>query len=784
MTAKTTDFSGLLFYNPAGPGFDAVPQVTIHCPDSMDEGSRITVNLVTWDIPDGTVLRHVFPLYGTNLTGSRFNVSPISPVSNNRASFFIEVSADHTTSLDGQSFDIVIKKTLTGPALATKYGVNVNDTSLTPAKPTGLIRRAYNGYFYTGAEASQWFKDRMPIDTLIGAPLGNGDPGEVHVQYLSYEWVGYFSPPATDDYTFYINSDDYTLVWIGSNAVSAYTNSNADITCATSQYAQSSAISLTGGDFVPIRIQFGNNTGGGELHVSWSSTQHPTPTRNFDWLIYHDTPPILNLVARNTGSWDHTGTTWYDLTSNHYDATIVGGPTYSNNGMVLDGDAQYAVLPPGTYFIGDFTIVAWVYLNSYAQWSRIIDFGDGAEAENLVIFSATDGTSGEPAMRVGGTQFTANEQIPLGAWTQVVARMSGTHGRIFINGQQVGHHAPGPWNTMVPAIDSVRQNCFIAHSNYAGDADLNGSIGELQIYNYALSDSDIQGNYDDLSSLYTSSPTYELTTQDSVTSVDEGVALTFNVTTTNVADGTDLYFYWTNTGTYDISPRFSDGCGSAFTITGNAGTFTLTVAADNTTATGSQSYDVVLATTPPSDPLSVVGNTVSITVNDTSQTPANITYPDPGGLNGGLHDRTWDATWDQTFAWFGSHSTSFDQITYGAGQSFGQPGNPYGPATARLEGYFAPTQAGSYTFTLVSDNSAWAWVGNNVATASMANSNLSTGGITSITVSLVPGDFYPILVVYTQGSNGPEQAGFTLFASGTGITGSINSWPGDGYGWH
>jgi len=569
MTAQTSDFSGLLYYNPAGPGFDPVPQVTIHCPDSMDEGSRITVDLVTWGIPAGTVLRHVFPL--TNLTGNRFNISPISPVANNRASFFIEVSADHITSgATVQSFDIVIEKTLTGPVLATKAGIIVNDTSLTPVKPTGLIRKTYSGYFYTGTEASQWFKDKTPIDTLIGAPLGDGDPAPVSTQHLSYEWVGYFSPPATDDYTFYVNSDDYTLVWIGSNAVSAYTNSNADIACATSQSVQSSAISLAGG-LVPIRIQFGNNTGGGELHVSWSSTQHPTPSRNFDWLIYHDTEVV---------------------------------------------------------------------------------------------------------------------------------------------------------------------------------------------------------------------PTYELTTQDSVTSVDEGVPLTFNISTTGVADGTTLY--WGHGDNFNGGPtgRFIQGNGGTVVINSNAGSFALTVSADNTTAISNpQQYIVRLYSGNYGGFGGVEVASLTVTVNDTSQTPT-VTYPDPGGLNGGLHNRTWDATWDQTFAWFGSHSTSFDQITYGAGQSFGQSGNPYGPATARLEGYFAPTQAGSYTFTLVSDNSAWVWVGNNVATASIANSNLSTGGITSITVSLVPGDFYPILVVYTQGSNGPDQAGYTLFASGTGITGSIYSWPGDGYGWH
>ena len=290
MTAQTSDFSGLLYYNPAGPGFNPVASATVTGPASINEGSTATFNVVTWGIPNGTTLywqaRNRF-----NINIGRFSaVGGTFTIIKNRGSFTITVDANHTTQNGQQTYAACISKvsTTSDDILAVFSGVVVNDTSLTPAKPTGLIRKTYNGYYYTGTEASQWFKDKTPIDTLIGAPLGDGDPAPVYIQYQSYEWVGYFSPPATDDYTFYVNSDDYTLVWIGSNAVSAYTNSNADIACATSNSVQSSAISLTGGDFVPIRIQFGNNTGGGELHVSWSSTQHPTPSRNFNWLIYHD----------------------------------------------------------------------------------------------------------------------------------------------------------------------------------------------------------------------------------------------------------------------------------------------------------------------------------------------------------------------------------------------------------------------------------------------------------------------------------------------------------------
>ena len=132
MTAQTSDFSGLLFYNPAGPGFDAVARATIHCPDSMDEGDTITVDVVTWGIPDGTTLFHIFTLHGSNLTANRFSVSSSGfTVLQNRASFTVTVNPDHATSLDGQSFDIIIGIAFTTAPLATKT-VTVNDTSQTP----------------------------------------------------------------------------------------------------------------------------------------------------------------------------------------------------------------------------------------------------------------------------------------------------------------------------------------------------------------------------------------------------------------------------------------------------------------------------------------------------------------------------------------------------------------------------------------------------------------------------------------------------------------------------
>ena len=114
-------------------------------------------------------------------------------------------------------------------------------------------------------------------------------------------------------------------------------------------------------------------------------------------------------------------------------------------------------------------------------------------------------------------------------------------------------------------------------------------------------------------------PTYTLASAGNATTVDEGVALTFNVTTTNFGTGT---LYWTtgSTGGYAIDAgRFSPGATGSVSIVDDAGSFTVTVSADSFTATGVESYNIVLATS--LSPMATVGNTVSITVNDTSQTP-------------------------------------------------------------------------------------------------------------------------------------------------------------------
>jgi hypothetical protein len=129
-----------------------------------------------------------------------------------------------------------------------------------------------------------------------------------------------------------------------------------------------------------------------------------------------------------------------------------------------------------------------------------------------------------------------------------------------------------------------------------------------------------------LGSLVSSVKTYGLTVLRTYafgsvpSSINEGSSGTFNVVTTNVNNGTTLYWYVNNTTT--SSGDFSATSGS-FTITNNAGSFSVTPTADSISE-GTETFTVSISKTSGGTALATTG---SVTVNDTSQNTPTISYP-------------------------------------------------------------------------------------------------------------------------------------------------------------
>ncbi len=214
-----------------------------------------------------------------------------------------------------------------------------------------------------------------------------------------------------------------------------------------------------------------------------------------------------------------------------------------NYGVALsfDGTNDYVSLPSGVYFNGDFTIECWVYPRNFANWARIIDFGNGAGSDN-VLLSYTYGTSGAPGFYVEGAQFEANQAINLNQWTHIAATLNGTTATIYINGV-----ASGTSTFSTPPANITRNNCYIGKSNW-GDPYANAIFDELRIWNTAKTATEIQSSmYRELSGTESGLIAYF--------NFNQGVPFANNASITSLTDKTS---------------NANNGTLNNFTLTGNA----------------------------------------------------------------------------------------------------------------------------------------------------------------------------------------------------------------------
>lgn len=150
--------------------------------------------------------------------------------------------------------------------------------------------------------------------------------------------------------------------------------------------------------------------------------------------------------------------------------------------------------------------------------------------------------------------------------------------------------------------------------SFTASVRINSAIGEVKATSVAVSVADTS------SGAGGGGGTTSYSVTPSTTTVNEGSSVVFSVVTTNVIEGTTLYY----TIGGDIQEAdFTDNAKSgSFIINNNAGSFTKTLSNDVTTE-GTQTFDVQIRTT------GIGGNTVGycgpITVSDTSTTGGVVT---------------------------------------------------------------------------------------------------------------------------------------------------------------
>jgi hypothetical protein len=178
-----------------------------------------------------------------------------------------------------------------------------------------------------------------------------------------------------------------------------------------------------------------------------------------------------------------------DFSGNGNNGVLNGNANITTTGIIgnavsLDGSSGYVSLPAGLLNnLSDFTISAWVKLNSRSNWARLFDFGYGTS--RWLQFSPLAGSGyAEFIISVYGQFLTikCGIALPVGVWNHVAITLSGFSGTIYINGTLNGAKDayPPPFQMAASALTAglTAQN-WIGKSQYA-DPYLNGTVDDFR----------------------------------------------------------------------------------------------------------------------------------------------------------------------------------------------------------------------------------------------------------------------------------------------------------------
>ncbi|KEQ17775.1 tandem-95 repeat protein [Endozoicomonas numazuensis] len=295
--------------------------------------------------------------------------------------------------------------------------------------------------------------------------------------------------------------------------------------------------------------------------------------------------PMFDSVVAAFNFSDGSGTLASDSSGEGNNLSLSGsagfgtGHNGSGTAFEMDGSSGAGEIS-GLSLGGALSISAWVKFDSFSQsWSRIVDFGDGAANNNIVL--AHVGTSNDLAFEIYDGSGSADGVLHIsdfftqGEWVHVTATVDESGAmRVYKNGELAGENLDG---AVIP--DMVRTNNYVGESHGSNDGSLDGSIDELVVLNEGVDASGARALYqadsvDNLlgDALHIPENTINNTVVGSVTSNDaNGDTLTYTLTNDaggrfsinsstgeiTVADGSLLNFE--SASSHTITAQVSDG---------------------------------------------------------------------------------------------------------------------------------------------------------------------------------------------------------------------------------
>ena len=212
---------------------------------------------------------------------------------------------------------------------------------------------------------------------------------------------------------------------------------------------------------------------------------------------------VLNLDAGNPYSYAGAGTTWYDVSGNSFNATLINSPTYaSDNGGVLNwasANSQYATVPmSSTLRVASITEEVWVYLSGTAD-QVFIGSQYGTSSNNSFAIWVQSGAFAFGVNTGGNFYYSTISTVSTGVWYHLTHTYNGTTQLFYINGVLAAtYNSAASGNISYDASNTllaIGADFNGTGYNVGPSVSTNGKMPVVRIYNIALSAAQVLQNY-------------------------------------------------------------------------------------------------------------------------------------------------------------------------------------------------------------------------------------------------------------------------------------------------
>jgi hypothetical protein len=207
---------------------------------------------------------------------------------------------------------------------------------------------------------------------------------------------------------------------------------------------------------------------------------------------------VLALDAGNIKSYPGTGTTWLDKSGRGNNGTLINGPTFSSaNGgsIVFDGSDDYVIDSTVNYndYKNNFTAVVWVKPSIIS--GGVIGWGNGGVGPFYTWSLRFENGKFRTQIYNGTNYYINSDNIEINKWYNVafVVYQSGLM-ELYIN--NVKFSATGSSDLIKLRNDGNNRTIIGVDANTSSNLNaMTGNISSVQIYNRALSASEVLQNY-------------------------------------------------------------------------------------------------------------------------------------------------------------------------------------------------------------------------------------------------------------------------------------------------